>query len=139
MYCVISEIELPEKTSEVGVKTSVIPENSPHRSPAKSVRTEATAASTMTLYSPPNMAEVYYSGSYEDYIRKKQCVEPKCICWTTKQAAYVGCGGGQLLTVEAESGSATLLVNPLPTEVSTQKIYNYNYTLDILLKNILFL
>jgi len=98
----------------VGAKTEATVHDSLHKSPAKSVRTEMTAASTMTLFTPPNMAEVYFKGSYEEYIRKKQSVNPKSVCWTAKQGAYVGCAGGQLMLIEPDTGSVTLLVNPLP-------------------------
>ena len=109
-----SEIDLPEKDNEVGAKTEVTIQDSLHKSPAKSVRTEMTAASTMTLFTSPNMAEVYFKGSYEEYTRKRQPVNPKSVCWTAKQEAYVGCAGGQLIVVEPDTCSVTLLVNPLP-------------------------
>lgn len=65
-------------------------------------------------FMPPNLSEIYYKDSYETFIRMKEAVEPKSFCWSSKQSIYVGCVGGQLIVVDVDIGSTTMLVNPLP-------------------------
>lgn len=80
-------------------------------------QTEANASmtvSTVCLYTPPNMSEVYYKVSYQDFMKQRQPVVPMSLCWALRQCVYVGCDGGQLLLVEVDTGKATLLANPQP-------------------------
>jgi hypothetical protein len=66
------------------------------------------------LFTPPDMSKVYYKESYEEFVRLKEPVEPKSVCWTPKQELYVGCTGGQLMLVDFDSGGTTILVNTQP-------------------------
>ena len=68
----------------------------------------------MGLFVPPNMSEVFYKDSYEDFVREKQPMEPVSHCWTPKQSIYVGCVGGQLVAVDFDTGTATVMVNQQP-------------------------
>lgn len=112
-----SEVKLPEKTAEVGSKTvpKVPPPTSTLPSVAESdVQSAGVMGTTMGLFVPPNMSEVFYKDSYEEFIRVKQPVEVRAHAWTPKQSIYVGCGGGQLILVEFDTGCTTLLVNAQP-------------------------
>lgn len=95
---------MPEKSAEVGSKTVsnfAITDND----------IQATGVGTNI---PPNMSEVLYKESYEDFIRPRELMEVKSFCWTPKQSIYVGCAGGQLMMVDVDTGCTTVLVNPQP-------------------------
>ena len=106
-YC--SEVCLPGKIDEVGTRTR------PNIQYTKSPKMVSTTVSTICLYTPPNMSEVYFKGSYQDFIKHKQLVVPTSLCWTPLHSVYVGCDGGQLLLVKSDTGKATLLINPQPS------------------------
>lgn len=111
------EVELPEKTADVGNSTfpKVPPPTSTINLTDKHVRRSSVGgAANIGLFIPPDMSKVYYKESYEEFVRLKEPMEPKSLCWTPKQELYVGCAGGQLMMVDFDSGSATVLVNPQP-------------------------
>ena len=66
----------------------------------------------ITLFTPVDLSKALYPESYDSFMQKKATVEPKCHCWTPKQSVYVGCAGGQLLTIESDSGVTKILANP---------------------------
>lgn len=108
-----SEIELPENTSDVGTKTNPkVPPPTAAFSFTDTVLQPSGAG--MGFFMPPNMSEVFYKESYEDFIEVKEPVELRSFCWTPRQSLYVGCAGGQLLSVDFDTGSTTVLVNPQP-------------------------
>lgn len=109
IYC--SEVELPEITAEVGATTTPkIPPPTTFISSDKDL--QAPVATSVGLFVPPNMSEVLYKESYDEFVRLKEPIEPRALCWTPKQSIYVGCGGGQLMMVEFDSGCVTVMVNP---------------------------
>lgn len=79
----------------------------------------------MGFFMPPNMSEVFYKESYEDFIEVKEPVELRSFCWTPRQSLYVGCAGGQLLSVDFDTGSTTVLVNPQPLMKVTKLKFLY--------------
>ena len=109
------EVELPEKTAEVGSATHPkVPPPTSNFSNASSKDMQV-PVSAGGLFVPPDMSNVVYKESYAEFIRPKELVEPKSLCWTPKQALFVGCAGGQLMMLDFELGSASMLVNPLPS------------------------
>lgn len=113
----LSEVELPEKTADVGSGTfpKVPPPTSAINVTDKDMQQASVAGTNMGLFVPPDMSNVYYKESYEEFVRLKEPMEPKSLCWTPKQEIYVGCAGGQLMMVDFDSGGATVLVNPQPS------------------------
>lgn len=110
-----SEVELPEKTAEVGSVTR--PKVPPPTSTTNLVekyprRSSVGGAASIGLFTPPDMSKVYYKESYEEFVKLKEPMEPRSLCWTPKHELYVGCTGGQLMMVDFDSGSTTILVNP---------------------------
>lgn len=112
-----SEVELPEKTAVVGSGTTPIvpPPTSTFTIANKDMQASAAGAAGMGLFVPPDMSKVFYKESYEEFVRLKEPMEPRSLCWTPKQMLYVGCAGGQLMLVDFDSGSAAVLVNPQPS------------------------
>lgn len=111
--CSFSEVQLPEKSAEVGSLTN--PKVPPPNPASKSLSNELQLAGVGTggaLFAPPNMAEVYYKEPYDEFIKLKEAVVLKSLCWTPKQSIYIGCDGGQLLIVDVDSGCTTVVVNP---------------------------
>ncbi len=109
-----SEIKLPEKVAEVGTKTSPVLTLLHTTSTNMLLPPGIGIGSSGGLFTPPNMSEVYYKGTYEDFVNMNEMVEMKSYCWTPKQTLYVGCSGGQLLSIEFDTGTATVLVNSHP-------------------------
>ena len=108
---------MPEKNAEVGSVTvpKVPPPNLCFIPAENEMQAAGTAgASSMGMFVPPNMSEVLYKESYEEFIKDREPMELKSFCWTPKQNLYVGCAGGQLVSVEFESGCVSVLVNPCP-------------------------
>ena len=114
-FCVYSEVELPEKTAEVGSMTNpkVPPPNLTFAANESEIQT-AGVTTNSGMFIPPNMSSIFYKESYEEFIREKMPMELRSMCWTPRQNLYVGCAGGQLLSVEFDSGSVSVLVNPYP-------------------------
>lgn len=111
-------MELPEKTAEVGSHTApkIPPPTSTSDVTDKVLQHPSLApGANLGLFIPPDMSKVFYKESYEDFVRLKESMEPKSLCWTPKQELYVGCSGGQLMLVDFDSGVANVLVNPHPS------------------------
>ena len=64
------------------------------------------------LLSPPDMNQVLYQDSYDNFMQKKCPVKPTSHCWNAQQNVYIGCEHGQLLLVDFETGLMKILVNP---------------------------
>lgn len=113
---------MPEITAEVGTETTpkVPPPNINFVPPENEIQVAGNAGvSGVGMFVPPNMSEVLYKESYEEFIKERELMELKSFCWTPQQNLYVGCAGGRLLSVEFDSGSVSVLVNSFPTmEVS---------------------
>lgn len=108
---------MPEKTAEVGSRTApkVPPPTTAGFPPTMDTDIQSTGiGANMGLFIPPNMSEVFYKDSYEDFIKQKEPMEVKSHCWTPKQSIYVGCAGGQLVLVDFDTGCTTVIVNPQP-------------------------
>lgn len=110
-----SEVELPEKTAEVGSGTSPMVPPPTSDVTDKVLQRASMAGGNVGLFIPPDMSKVFYKESYEEFVRLKEPMEPRSFCWTPKQELYVGCAGGQLMMVDFDSGDASVLVNPHPT------------------------
>ena len=113
-----SEVEIPEKTDEVGMVT--YPKNPPIDLTSYNAMNiwgdiqERGSGSNMGQFIPPDMSRVYFKQSYQDFIKIHQPLELKSFCWTPKQSIYIGCADGQLMVVEFDTGIVTMLVNPQP-------------------------
>lgn len=66
----------------------------------------------IVLTTSPNMKQVLYKDSYDEFLQKKSPVEPVSHCWSTQQTVYIGCEHGQLLLVDFESGIVSIAANP---------------------------
>lgn len=105
---------MPEKTAGVGSSTKpVVPPPTHGGFLGTDIQTTGTSTN-MGLFIPPNMSEVLYKDTYEEFIREKELVETKSHCWTPKQSVYVGCAGGQVLLVDFDTGCTTVVVNSHP-------------------------
>ena len=114
-----SEVTLPESTDVAGRKTC--PNKPDMESPPSTPHTDLNTSLTLSnisLCTPPNMSEVCYKDSYQNFIKNNKPMMPKSLCWTPKHSVYVGCDGGQLMVVDVDTGTTTVLVNPqLPLHV----------------------
>ena len=66
----------------------------------------------IVLTAPPNMKQVLYQDSYDEFMQKRSPVEPVSHCWSAQQTLYIGCEHGQLLLVDFESGIVSIAANP---------------------------
>ncbi len=82
--------------------------------PAENEMVGAAGTSGIGMFIPPNMSNVFFKESYEEFIKVREPIEMKSFCWTPRQNLYVGCAGGQLVSVEFDSGCVDVLVNPYP-------------------------
>lgn len=64
------------------------------------------------VLSPPNMKQVVYQESFDEFMQKRLPVKPVSHCWSAQETVYVACEDGQLLQVFFETGIVTILVNP---------------------------
>lgn len=122
------ELELPDKSMPVG--TSVSPKRPP-AIPQKASTTsdhQLAAASSKKLNreetkskhhltSPPDLSNVLYRETYDEFMRQKDPVLLKTHCWTPQQSIYLGCAGGQLLLAEFEAGLVKVVANPQAIQV----------------------
>ena len=74
----------------------------------------------------PNLAGVLYRETYDEFTREKRPVVLASHCWSSRQTLFVGCRGGQLLSVDFDTGVAQVLANPQLTEVGqTSKVLHF--------------
>ena len=66
----------------------------------------------IVLTAPPNMKQVLYKDSYDDFLQERSPVEPVSHSWSAQQTVYIGCEHGQLLLVDFESGIVSIIANP---------------------------
>ena len=66
----------------------------------------------IVLTAPPNMKQVLYQDSYDEFMQKRSPVVPVSHCWSAQQIVYIGCEHGQLLLVDFESGIVGIAANP---------------------------
>ena len=119
IFC--SEIDIPDKSLPVGSAQS------PQKSPAGTVTTSTEDMGKrklqlerrntkhdqgLTQFSTPNMKNVLYEVTYDEYMQKKSPVKPISHCWNAQQNVYIGCEGGQLLLVDFETRLVKILANP---------------------------
>lgn len=59
----------------------------------------------------PDLSNVLYKETYDEYIHDKSPVVLASHCWSSQQTLYVGCRGGQLLMVDFDTGAIKVLAN----------------------------
>ena len=66
----------------------------------------------------PDLSTVLYKETYDEYTHERKLVVPTSHCWSSQQTLYVGCRGGQLLSVDFDSGVIQVLANTQIGQVS---------------------
>lgn len=110
------ETTLPDRSTTVGT-TLQPPHPSLSSAPTKSKMDEL-ELNHATADQPrlPDLSNVLYKETYDEYTRVKNPVVLVSHCWSSHQTLYVGCRGGQLLRVDFDSGFIEVLAN---TQVHT--------------------
>ena len=119
---ILSEVDLPDKLIPVGSKVpfKVAPASMATSSTHDVGRRKLERRNTkldqgILLLSPPDMNQVLYQDSYDEFMQKKCPLKPTCHCWNAQQNVYVGCEHGHLLLVDIETGLVKILANPAIT------------------------
>ena len=104
------DTNLPEITAEVGsaIQPLLLPLSVTHVQ-SKTSETEQHTTKEVNL---PDLSKVLYQETYDEYTREKRLVVLASHCWSTQQSMFVGCRGGQLLTVDFDTGVIKTLANP---------------------------
>ena len=104
------DTNLPEISAEVGsaIQPPLLPLSVTHVQ-SKASETEQHTTKEVKL---PDLSKVLYQETYDEYTREKRLVVLASHCWSTQQSMFVGCRGGQLLTVDFDTGVIKTLANP---------------------------
>lgn len=71
----------------------------------------------------PDFTRVLYKEIYDEYTCLRSPVVLTSHCWSSQQTVFVGCRGGQLLTVDFDTGITHVLANAQLTKVYTYMMY----------------
>lgn len=104
IFILCSEVEIPDRLMPVGSRVSP-------KLQSAGVQ-ERRSAHGIALTTPPNMKQVLYKDSYDEFLQKRSPVEPVSHCWSAQQIVYIGSEHGQLLLVDFESGIVSIVANP---------------------------
>ena len=113
-----SEVDIPDKLMPVGstVSPKLPPAGTTTANPedigGRQERRSTVLDHGIALTTPPNMKQVLYQDSYDEFMRKKSPVKPVSHCWNAQQKVYIGCQHGQLLLVDFETGIVSIVANP---------------------------
>ena len=114
IFVISRETNLPEISAEVGsaIQPPLLPLSVTH---VLSKASETEQHTTKDVHSGPNLpdlSKVLYQETYDEYTREKRLVVLASHCWSTQQSMFVGCRGGQLLTVDFDTAVIKTLANP---------------------------
>ena len=124
-----SEVDIPDRLMPVGSRVSPKLRSAGVETDPEGTggRQERRNTHGIVSTAPPNMKQVLYQDSYDEFMQKRSPVEPVSHCWSAQQTLYIGCEHGQLLLVDFESGIVSIAANPEiivgSTDLDVQFIY----------------